>query len=438
MPGITMRKKSTHSRFIKQWVLSTECVLDTCTGLKQFDPETSTSYKNGTNLFSIAYGSGDAQGHLGEDIVSLGGFSVQGQTFGVVVTMTQGLVDSPLSGLMGMGFKTLSVMGATPWWQSLATSGAWDSPLFGFYMKRYRDVSDAASTEPDGGTLTLGWTDSSLYSGDITYIPVDDDKASYWNIPIADITVQGKSLSLSANRAAIDTGTTLIGGPATDVAKLYAAIPNSRKMTGVYAGYYEFPCSTDVELTMKFGSHEVLITNKDFDIGTYTTDTNYCTGAVYEQVLPPNSPVQWVVGDTMLKNVYSVFRYSPAAVGFASLPGAAGSSSTSQSSTSRQSSTARSSSSSTTSSSSSTTASTTTSSNVMVTATDSLETASNAQTLQSTLIGVPSRGTEESPTATSLPGEPTDKPDSAGHVWAKSPYLATGLLGFAVFVLTLV
>lgn len=44
----------------------------------------------------------------------------------------------------------------------------------------------------------------------------------------------------SGAQAAIDTGTTLIGGPSDAVAAVYAAIPGSRKMTGSYAGYYEY------------------------------------------------------------------------------------------------------------------------------------------------------------------------------------------------------
>jgi cathepsin D len=167
-----------------QWLLSTECTLDTCSGLDKFDPTSSSTYKNGSTGFSIAYGSGDAQGHLGADTVTLGGFSVQGQTFGVVNTMSAGLVDSPLSGLMGLGFKSLTVTGTTPWWMSLAGTSAWSEPLFGFYMRRYRDVDSAAATEAQGGTLTLGYVDEALYEGDIEYVPVDADKQRYWNIPI--------------------------------------------------------------------------------------------------------------------------------------------------------------------------------------------------------------------------------------------------------------
>ena len=35
------------------------------------------------------------------------------------------------------------------------------------------------------------------------------------------------------------------------------------------------------------------------------------------------SPISWIVGASFLKNVYSVFRYNPLAIGFAQLSGSA-------------------------------------------------------------------------------------------------------------------
>ncbi len=51
----------------------------------------------------------------------------------------------------------------------------------------------------------------------------------------------------------------------------------------------------------------------------FTQDQTYCTGAVFAQDLGSQSPISWIVGATFLKNVYSVFRYNPSAIGFAAL-----------------------------------------------------------------------------------------------------------------------
>ena len=134
------------------------------------------------------------------------------------------------------------------------------------------------------------------------------------------MSVQGTSISLSgANIGAVDTGTTLIGGPADVIAKVYAAIPGATQMGGSYGGYYEYPCDTTIDFEITIGGFTIKITDADFNLGKYSSDDTMCTGAAFVQTLPSNAPVQWIIGDTVLKNVYSVYRYNPPAVGFANL-----------------------------------------------------------------------------------------------------------------------
>lgn len=86
----------------------------------------------------------------------------------------------------------------------------------------------------------MGYTNTSLYTGDIDYTNIPDGLASYWLIPLSGINVGGKKadISSSVNGAAIDTGTTLIGGPSAAIASVYANIPGSEQGTGDYEGYW--------------------------------------------------------------------------------------------------------------------------------------------------------------------------------------------------------
>jgi hypothetical protein len=284
-----------------------------------FDGAKSSSFKDQNKTFAISYGSGDASGTLGKDVVNMGGYSVSGQTFAIINQMTKKLIATSVSGIMGLSFPVLAYSKAVPWWVSLVNSGVWNEKLFAFYMRRWRDVPGASSVA-DGGMATFGYLDSSLYSGDVTYLNVDAN-AQYWQIPMDSVTMQGTSVNLGgANIVAIDTGTTLIGGPQSIVAAIFAAIPGSRQMTGVYSSYYEYPCSTAVNLALNFGGYTINIGNADFNLGKYSSDGDLCTGAVFVQ--PLSGPVQWIVGATALKNAYTVFRNEPRAVGFAALAGA--------------------------------------------------------------------------------------------------------------------
>ena len=103
----------------------------------------------------------------------------------------------------------------------------------------------------------MGALNSSLYTGDVEYTDLVDD-GSYWMIamtgmniahhccqhftyPITELTAQGSAVTIGSGSdayAAIDTGTTLVGGPSDAIAAFYDLIPDSEVGTGNYEGYY--------------------------------------------------------------------------------------------------------------------------------------------------------------------------------------------------------
>ena len=98
---------------------------------------------------------------------------------------------------------------------------------------------------------------------------------------------------------------------------LYAQVPGAQPGSGSNAGYYVFPCSTKVTVSLKFGGKDYSIQTSDFSRPVDTSGTT-CYGSFFPLDLS-GSTVQWIVGDSFLKNVYSVYRSSPAAVGFAAV-----------------------------------------------------------------------------------------------------------------------
>ncbi|KAI9067956.1 acid protease [Trametes sanguinea] len=304
------------------WLAASDGVSTDSDGIPTFDPSSSSTFADLNTSFSISYGSGAARGTLGKDTVQFAGFEVDSQVFGVVTQVSQGLLNSPVSGLMGLGFQTIAASGATPFWQALVENGnTLDSPLMAFQLTRFNDVNNAQALEP-GGTFNLGAVNSSLFTGDIDYQNIPDGQEGYWIQQLAGLTVNGNSVDVgsgSAAYAAIDTGTTLVGGPQDVISALYDAIPGSQALTGQNAGYWTYPCSTDVNVTLRFGSSSVSwpVSNEDFLLEQASQDT--CVGAFFALNTSGTSAPAWIVGDTFLKNVYTVFRASPASVGFAQL-----------------------------------------------------------------------------------------------------------------------
>lgn len=181
------------------WLADQQCDSG-CNGVATFDPSQSSTFTNESLPFSIKYGSGAAEGSLGQDVVQMAGFSVQNQIFGAYFFFTSlpcvtkdfagvcdmvssGLITSPVSGLMGLAWGSIASSGATPFWQTLASAGVWDEPLMTFQLTRFINQTNRAVLEA-GGTFTMGGLNSSLYTGEIDYVDVPSDAITFWTLPL--------------------------------------------------------------------------------------------------------------------------------------------------------------------------------------------------------------------------------------------------------------
>jgi len=299
------------------WLVDSQCTTN-CNGFPPYNPSSSSSFTNASKPFAITYGSGQASGYLAQDVVQMAGFQVQNQSLGLCDQISDGLLIQPVSGLMGLGWQALSSSGAKPFWQALYESNVLDQPLMAFYLTRFQNVTGAKTQEP-GGVFTLGSTNTSLYTGQIDYQDIPSGFTSYWTLAIKNLTVNSNSVTVPSGQssyAAIDTGTTLIGAPAAQVAAVYAQIPNSVAGTGNYDGYYLYPCSSNVNVAFSFGGQSWSISPTDFNSGQISS--GQCIGSIFAYTGTSSGP-GWIIGDTFLKNVYTVFRANPASVGFAAL-----------------------------------------------------------------------------------------------------------------------
>ncbi|UZJ51182.1 hypothetical protein CBS101457_000502 [Exobasidium rhododendri] len=301
------------------WVVDSSCTSSQCTGVSSFTSGSSSTFQGSTTPFSIQYGSGAVQGVLATDTVSLAGYSVNSQTFAEVDQLASGTLQSPASGIMGMGFQQLATSGATPFWQVLAEQSKLSTNSFTFQLARNSDATSATSVS-SGGVFTLGEVDASQYTGTPNYVSLSGTEG-YWTIPIQGYNINGQSTTLSTNNvAAIDTGTSLIIMPSTVAASIYQQIPNSEQYGSSSEGTYAIPCTSNVQLSLSFGGQAYTVNSADMLNGALDTSGQYCLGGILGASLGDGAP-DYIVGDTFLKNVFSIFRYSPAAVGFASLQG---------------------------------------------------------------------------------------------------------------------
>ncbi|EIN11517.1 acid protease [Punctularia strigosozonata HHB-11173 SS5] len=309
------------------------------TSAPTFDSSASSSFSTPSGSISkgeitIPYGSGQVSGTLGTDSVELAGFTVTDQTFLVADQISQDFFsgEADVSGIMGLAFESISSTKATPWWQTLVNNDLLDQPMMSFWLARASRTS--SDQEQPGGVFTLGTANTSLFSGDIEYINQPSGlSASWWLLEMSKLTVLGQTVQISTGDsaiAAIDTGTTLIGGPSQDVTNFWSTVPGSQSLGGSNQGFWSYPCSTKLNATLNFGGRDWPISEEDMQFQQLDQKGETCQGALFDISAGSNLPSgsgnpAWIVGDTFLKNVYTVFRASnPPAVGFAELSTTAG------------------------------------------------------------------------------------------------------------------
>ncbi|KAK4056162.1 hypothetical protein OIO90_002893 [Microbotryomycetes sp. JL221] len=303
------------------WVASTECSSSTgCANMPLFNSTASNSSIDMNTSFGVRYGSGSASGDLFQDYIGFAGYNVSRQGFALVDTVSSDLITGNISGLMGLGWQPLAASGVVPFWQNLFQAGVLLFPGFAFSLSRFVNVSNANLVEP-GGQLSVGYLNMSLYQGDIHYVDIPNGMQSYWVIPMNAIAINGTNVTQIEQMVAIDTGTTLIGGPTDVVSSLYQQIPGALPATGDFTGYYSYPCNSSVNVTLTFGGAHFNMTPDDFNLGPFGSNNNVstCLGAFFDLRLNANSRISWVIGAAFLKNVFSVFRADPPSVGFALL-----------------------------------------------------------------------------------------------------------------------
>ncbi|KIJ41078.1 hypothetical protein M422DRAFT_172860 [Sphaerobolus stellatus SS14] len=194
-------------------------------------------------------------------------------------------------------------MGALPFFNTMAKQGVVSEKVFSF------KIAD------EGSSLFLGGTDGDLYTGDIEYHKVDT-LLGYWMTSGGQISV-GDKPAVTGFHTIIDTGTTIMYGSPSAVKKFYAHIPGS-KLADLLHGYYSYPCSKKPDVSFSWGGKNWPISHEDFNLGETKKGSGMCVGALSGQDLGLPDGL-WLLGDSFMKNVYTVFSFDKDVVGFANL-----------------------------------------------------------------------------------------------------------------------
>jgi hypothetical protein len=284
------------------WVAGVGCD-SSCGRHAEYNSAASSTYvANGTS-FDIMYGSGPVSGFESFDILNLGGLTVTNQEF-AEVTDASGLGAAyklgKFDGILGLAFDVLSVNKIPTVFDNLVSQDLLDESLFAFYLGNSRS---------DKGELTLGGIDTTHYTGDITYVPLR--AATYWEITLGDLTVDGESfVGTGEEKAIVDSGTSILTGPSNEVAKIAAKLGAKE----IIAGEYMMKCDYDApDMVFNIAGKDYTLSPEDYLI----PDGDLCLlGLMALDIGEPTGPL-WILGDVFMRKYYTVFDVANERVGFA-------------------------------------------------------------------------------------------------------------------------
>ncbi|KAI6212104.1 Peptidase A1 domain-containing protein [Aphelenchoides besseyi] len=262
------------------WVVDSECKEQQCKGYpesgytkSQYDKTKSTTYKSDDRQFNITYQSGlSCTGQLAIDVIGLGGYSFDDQTFGAAMSIPAAFGYVSIDGYVGFGLK--SQIDSNLVGPILNLAKQFDQPVFTIWLDRY-----SAQTNIDsGGLITFGSTDVKNCDSDITQAATSSSDS--WTFELEKFGF-GKYTYDSPASALLNIGMSFIGIPTnifqTVMKTLNADYDDTYQMYTIDCG----KSASSPKMLFTVNGNELFIEGNDY-ILDFGFDLGKCGVAVFD------------------------------------------------------------------------------------------------------------------------------------------------------------
>ncbi|KAH9518772.1 hypothetical protein Btru_006212 [Bulinus truncatus] len=296
------------------WVPSIKCKPSNiaCLVHNKYDSSKSETYVANGTAFAIQYAKGQLNGFLSTDTVDVSGVKVTNCTFGEAVQEPgTSFVLAAFDGILGLAYQSIAVDGVTPFFVQAVQQGAVDEAVFSFYLGNDPKASV-------GGELVLGGIDTKLYTGDVTYAPLIEER--WFSILVSGIAVGESGAGYCGDqgcKGVVDTGTSLLSGPTSEIADINNKIGAIAGPGGAYIlpDCSKIPSLPNVTYTIQ-GREFVLTPQQYILVQKVLTQTQCISGFMALDVPPPAGPL-WILGDVFISEYYTIFDMGNNRIGFA-------------------------------------------------------------------------------------------------------------------------
>ncbi|KAJ5489100.1 Penicillopepsin-2 [Penicillium diatomitis] len=280
------------------WVFSSELPSSESQGHDLYSPSPNAQKLSGYS-WSISYGDGsNASGDVYEDTVSVGGVTASRQAVEAAQSVSQQFVSNVGNdGLLGLAFSSINTVqpqAQTTFFDTVQSQ--LDSPLFAVTLKHNAP-----------GTYDFGFIDSSKYTGQLAFTPVDNSQG-FWSFNADGYSVgyvQGAGITGIA-----DTGTTLLLLDDSVVYDYYSQVSGAQSDSS--AGGITIPCDAQLpDFVVTINGYDAVVPGSLINYAPLSGNT--CFGGIQS-----NSGIGFsIFGDIFLKSQYVVFDASGPQLGFA-------------------------------------------------------------------------------------------------------------------------
>jgi cathepsin D len=305
------------------WVPSDRCSTDACKKHSRFNESSSTTLGRMDigKAFEITYGSGSVQCMLIKDTLRFGALELKNQAIGLgSFDDSTPFGDLPFAGIVGLGMPSLALANTTTFFDNLKAQAAVPKAQVAFYV----------GLDQFNSYLSIGGHHPGLAASDFIFTPVLGQ--DYWELPMTDIKVGGKSLELCLEdvpcRVAIDTGTSLTTAPMYASQMIKQAINVDRECSNLRQlpnisytiGGHEFEMTPDeylIVMDLDDSKREFVQT---YGLAAATKPSNgqkQCDAGVAPLDLPPPRGPIYVLGDVFMRKYYTIFDYDNRRIGLA-------------------------------------------------------------------------------------------------------------------------
>ncbi|CAO0801695.1 unnamed protein product [Mucor circinelloides] len=353
------------------WVPAQTCPTSMCPHAR-FNHQKSTSFKPLSQQLDISYGVGSAKGTYATETLTLGsadGVALSNFTVGLVSNTNNILMASqaedgdsaPSNGIFGLGYPNLSMKtGEKPghFVMGLYQAKTISEPIFSIFL-------NSQSAYGNTGEMLMGGIDSSKFTGQMQYAPVisydvstyvispnlganitskeanSQESHLYWAVPGQGVETSSgyKHNSKTLQGFIMDTGTTLTYVPPSVAKSIVMSVTQNAKTTQLDAinGVYRVSCSTAKQTgsvsflistspaTTSTSPISVQVPISDLvipldDARTAATSKSCMFGIAPSPVgLDLTSGETWILGESTLRSLYTVYDLKENRVGFAKL-----------------------------------------------------------------------------------------------------------------------